>query len=222
MKKAAPAAPALSPYDKMSIGELETAVRGSLATHKSSLIDAITVLGYLQSSKRYKENQRYAKEPFKVYLEDMYSIRWGTYVDWRKASYFPDAAREFGVGLIAKVVTRCGAVRAANVFKEIMELEEVRAKRIPRDKINDIIMAYTDPRRMVKREINDWRAMYEREAMAHNVTKVRLRDLVAENKELREQISKLKGKVKSLAEINPGLLKSHKPYSPKKACHLGA
>jgi len=180
-------------YDEMSITQLENAVRKALKRFKCGIIEAAKLLRYLQRTNRYKENARYAKEPFKVYLDDQFGVRMGTYMEWVKALPYEKEAETFGVGLVSKTVSTCGKKGAERAFAEISALEEVKKKSVPREKIEEIIEKHTDPKRKeaAKKERNDWRAMYVTERAAHLATKAELQKAQKTIIEQAEQIRKL-------------------------------
>lgn len=186
-----------SQFDGRSIEELEQAVRQSLSTHKNAIIEAAKVLKYLRETKRFRENKRYAREIFDVYVRDLFAIDMKTYYDWTKALCFEPEAKAFGVGLVARTLRRCGPIGAKKAFTEIAKLEEVKkAKTVPIDKIDDIIVKNQSQRYMdanIKKVITDWKSLYEREREAHEGTKSRLAEARATIAELRDQVDRLKG-----------------------------
>jgi hypothetical protein len=201
-------------YEKMKIQQLENAVRDKLAQSKSSIMEATKILRYLQQTNRYKENARYKKEPFKMYLEDQFSVRLGTYQEWVRALPFEKEAGTYGVGLVSKTIKRCGAAGAKRVFTEINALEELKkSKLIPRDKIEAVIEKHQTPKHMaaIKKEYTDWRAMYQAESEAHEATKQKLKEARKLIAELEDQISKLKvtasivPQIRHLVETRPAV-----------------
>ena len=194
-----------NPFDKKSITELEEAVRANLSTQKNSIIEATKVLTYLRTTKRYKENKRYAKEKFEAYLEDLFGVRMGTFREWTRTLPFEAEARTFGVGLVSKALRQCGPVGAKKALTEVSKLEEVRKEKIiPREKIEQIIVKNQDPRRMAAYErkvLTDWKAMYVQEKTAHDATKKLLAQARARIAELNEQVEKLKHTAKAFGEV---------------------
>lgn len=179
-------------YENLKIEQLEKKVREFLATSKSSIIEAAKILRYLQKTSRFKENERYRKEQFKIYLEDQFSVRYGTYQEWIRALPFEKEAATYGVGLVSKTIKLCGAAGTKRAFAEIEKIED--KKRVPREKIQEIIEKHQDTRRAaaVKKEYNDWRAMYKAEVAAHEATKKDLSVAFETIRELSEQVEKLK------------------------------
>lgn len=193
------------PFDKMSITELEEAIRAILAAQKNSIIDATKALCYLRSTKRFRENKRYAKERFETYLEDLFGVRMGTFREWTRALPFETEARRFGVGLVAKALRQCGPVGAKKALTEVSSLEEVREEKIiPREKIEQIIVKNQEPRRMAAYQAKittDWKAMYQREQAAHDATKMLLSEARARIAELNEQVERLKNTARAFNEV---------------------
>ena len=190
-------------YEQMTITQIESAVRKALAKSKSSIIEATKLLRYLQKTNRYKENIRYAKEQFKLYLDDQFGIRMGTYMDWVKALPYEKEAATYGVGLVSKTVKICGAKGAKRAFTEIAALEDVKKKCVPREKIDDIIAKHVDPKRKAaaKKVHNDWKTQYIAEVKAHEVTKQNLRKSHETIAAQAEQIRKLKRSAEIMLEV---------------------
>jgi hypothetical protein len=172
------------------------------------------ILRHLQKTSRYKENARYKKEPFKVYLEDQFGLRYGTYQEWVRALPFEKEAGLYGVGLVSKTIKRCGAAGAKRVVTEINALEELKkSKLIPRDKIEAVIEKHQSQKYMaaIKKEHTDWKAMYQAESTAHEATKQRLIEAKKRIAELEDQISKLKvtasivPQIRHLVETRPAI-----------------
>lgn len=194
-----------SPFDKKSITELEEAVRANLSAQKNSIIEATKVLVYLREKKRWKENKRYARERFEVYLEDRFGVRMGTFREWARTLPFEAEARTFGVGLVSKTLRQCGPIGAKKALIEVSRMEEVRKEKIiPREKIEQIIVKNRDPRRMAayERKIStDWKAMYVQEKTAHDATKKLLAEARERIAELNGQVEKLKHTAKAFGEV---------------------
>jgi hypothetical protein len=200
-------------YEKMKIHELEQKAREHIATSKTSIVEATKILRYLEKTSRYKENTRYKNEMFKVYLEDQFGIRYGTYQERVRALQFEKEMGSYGVGLVAKIIRTCGNLGANRVFNDVRNLEETKKNPVSREKIDQIIEKHQDPKRMaiIKKDHTDWRAMYQAEANAHEETKMRLREANQRIKELEEQINKLKvtasivPKIREIMENRPSV-----------------
>lgn len=186
----------VNPLDKKSIVELEAAVKNNLSSQKSAIMEATKVLSYLRTTKRYKENKRYAKEQFETYLEDLFGVRMGTFREWMRAIPFEAEARAFGIGLVSKTLRQCGPVGAKKAFMEVSKIEDVKSgKSIPKAKIEQIIVNNRDPRRMAayERKVStDWKALYVAERTAHDATKQRLAEATHMIDLLNEQVERLK------------------------------
>jgi len=195
-------------YDGKTITELETMAKSSHTAIRERQSDLVCVLYYLKASGRYKENRRYAKVTFWEYLEDVFSIRKNTFIQWANAVInWPDEVKKHGIGLVTKVASNCSATKRMQAFKAIDKLVSETAKEGPalREKIENVINTYR-AKPPIKKSITDWRAMYEREAHAHTATKGKLREAYAEIVQLKAQIDKLKdtahafGQVRSIFE----------------------
>ena len=189
-------------YEEMNITQLESAVRKALTEYKCGIIEAAKVLRYLQYTNRYKENVRYSKEPFNVYLDDQFGVRMGTYMDWVRALPYEKEAKIYGVGLVSKIIKICGKKGAARTFAEIAALEEVKKKSVPRKKIDDIIAKHINPKhKATEKTHNDWKMQYMAEVKMHEETKRQLKVAQGIIAEQIEQIRKLKVSAKIMLAV---------------------
>lgn len=198
-------------YSNMNISTLEDEVRNGMKDYREGLIKVTEILIYLKTTGRYKENKRYAREPFSVYLEDNFSIRPGTFQNQERAVLlFREESKEHGIGLVSKTLGMCGQQRAKIVFNEIESTEAKANKPLSRAKIEKIIEQHRDPRRKVKvKDIVDWKGMYETEKAAHDKTKEVLRMAKKRIEELEEQVGKLKQTAKVIHDIKTAVGKLH-------------
>lgn len=181
-------------YDGKDLAEIEAMVRDLMSRGRENFVEMVEVLIYLKASKRYKQNPRYARETFSVYVEDLFGILPGTFMQWQKAvGEFPEETKIHGLGLVAKISRICGGQRAKIVFREITTLEEVRTnKGVPREKIAKIIEKNKNSRAPVKKEHVDYRALYLEEQRAHKDTQTKLHAAHKKIEELERQVAKLK------------------------------
>lgn len=199
-------------FDKFSINELETKVEESAKESRDAIKMQIEVLFYLKTTGRYKENKRYEKSRFYDYVEDRFNIRQGTYMEMQMAYIkFPKETREFGVGVVSRVMRDCGAVKAKSVLEKLNTAQETSKTILKRAKIEGIIQSNAKPK-PIKKESMDWKAMYEREKAAHESTRQSLRVALEKVKELEEQITKLKV---TAEKVNSIRMIFDKPESPQ-------
>ncbi len=188
-------------YSKKTITELESVAKTNLSNMKEAQIEMISVLYYLKTTSRFKENKRYAKSSWTTYIEEFIGMRSGTFDEHVRAIInYPEEVKKHHIGLVSKISAKCGAAKAPKVFTEINKLIETSHKEGPaiKDKIDKIINANLKTPILTKTH-NDWEGMYKREAMAHNSTKEALADANTKIKELTEQVGKLKD---SLLRLN--------------------
>jgi hypothetical protein len=188
-------------FDKFSINELETKVEESAKDARDAQKMQIEVLFYLKVSGRYKESNRYEKSSFYSYIEDRFNIRRGTYMEMQMAFIkFPKETREFGVGVVSRVMRDCGAIKAKSVLEKLNTAQETSKTILKRAKIEGIIQSNAKPKQ-IKKEITDWRVMYETESRAHEETKVKLKEAYSTIRKLQEQINKLKVTAQRITDI---------------------
>lgn len=188
-------------YNNKTIAELESVAKTSLSTLKEAQIEMISVLYYLKTTGRFKENKRYAKSSWTTYIEEFIGMRSGTFDEHVRAIInYPEEVKKHHIGLVSKISAKCGAAKAPKVFGEINKLIESTHKEGPaiKDKIDKIINANLKHPVLTKTH-NDWEGMYKRELAAHDLTKKTLKEANDKIKELTEQIDKLKN---SLLKLN--------------------
>lgn len=179
-------------YEGKTIAELESDIRSNMSLSREAQVEMIESLMYLKVTQRFKENPRYKNSSFKIYLEDNFGIREGTFMEQSRAiGLFRDEVLKHGIGLVAKTVSWCGKVKALEAFSEINKIPLVKQKGVPRAKIEQIIQSHKDPRRIVK-EHTDWHSMYLAEQTEHNATKEKLRAAQKKIFDLEAQVVKLK------------------------------
>jgi len=188
-------------YDGINITELETKIDKLNTLSREHQKEMYERLEYLRFTNRYKENPRYKTSSFWLYLGDRFTIREGTYRDnVRVFTKFPEYVIQYGVGMIAKIDRICGGMRVEKVISEIQQEATNRKTPLSREKMETIIQKHLSTPK-IKKEIVNWKAMYEHEKVIHDRTKEALRVAVKENKELREQIEKLKVTAQTVTTI---------------------
>lgn len=188
-------------YSKQTITELESVAKTSLSNMKEAQIEMISVLYYLKTTSRFKENKRYSKSSWTTYIEEFIGMRSGTFDEHVRAIInYPEEVKKHHIGLVSKISAKCGAAKAPKVFTEINKLIEASHKEGPaiKDKIDKIINANLKLPMLTKTH-NDWEGMYKREMTAHDVTRRELAEANLKVKELTEQVRKLKD---SLLKLN--------------------
>ncbi|MBW2647110.1 MAG: hypothetical protein JRE23_13235 [Deltaproteobacteria bacterium] len=179
-------------YNGKKIGEIEREIEENRGISFEAQRETIFALSYLRMTGRYKENAQYRKSGFETYLKGQYNMRIGTFLENERAViHYPEIAKQYGIGLVAKIHRKCGARKEATVFREIKESQGKGP--IKQAKIETIIAKYT-PAPSIKAPVVDWQAKYEAEARAHKETK----RLVNEAK---KQIEKLKATVVELRPL---------------------
>lgn len=197
--------------NKMTIVEIETFADDKRTCILGARFDLLSALKYLQTSGRWKENKRYAKEGFEKYLWDRHKMRITTlnreYYTFVK---FPEAAKEYGTGVIHKIVNLCGSQKAPEVIQKVEEARKQGHGVIKSSKIEEIIqanrMAPPTPIVPVKHKMTEasevnWKQRYEVKAKAYEEIAERLKAANATIKAQAEQIERLKATVRKMEEI---------------------
>lgn len=187
-------------YDGMSVKEIHEAAIRFHSTARDSHRQFYESLEYLRITRRYKELPGYKKAIFWTYLEDNFALRKATYEENVRAYLkYPEFAVRYGVGLVSKVMRTCGQQKVKPVLDQIVKEQDAKKKPIPRAKIETIINQYKKP--VIKREVTEWKVMYERECAAHERTRAALKEAMARIHELEEQNERLKRTAETFGEV---------------------
>lgn len=107
-------------FEKVDIGTLEKMADDARSQSRIQQKEFVEILFYLRISKRWKENKRYAKSSFWIYIEDLFNMRRNTYMENERAFVkFANETVEYGVGLVAKIDRACKSTDVKKVFQEI-------------------------------------------------------------------------------------------------------
>lgn len=192
-------------YDSMPIQDLKEMVTATRMKSREYLKEMYTILEYLRTTNRYKEDKMYAKSSFWVFIETEWNIREGTYRENVKVfTKYPDQAMKYGVGLPAKIVKQCGAMKAKEVFTKL-EQEEKRIGRMPQRAKIDAIIEQNRDKGKIKHTYTDWQAMYEVEKANHAETKAMLSEANWKVIGLQDQIDKMKPIIEKYLKIKESL-----------------
>lgn len=188
-------------YSVLSIKHLESTVEQLHIKSRECQKDMYEVLEYLRHTNRFRENPRYKKASFWEYLSDRFNILENTYRESvRIFNKFPEHALEYGVGMVAKIDRVCGSKKVGKVMEEISK--ETIAHKRPLNRVSiETIIQNNRATEKIKKEITDWKAMYLAEQLAHEKTKVALREAMCVIKKQDEQIVKLKTRAEMLNQV---------------------
>ena len=156
-------------YDTKKIGEIEKEIEKNRGTSFKAQQEMTFALAYLKMSGRFKENPQYKKSSFETYLLGQVNMRLGTFRENERAiMHYPEVAKKYGIGLVAKIHRKCGAPKEAEVFKEIYHAQG-DSKSINQAKIESIVVKHTPPQK-AKIQPVDWKTLYHKELEAHRET----------------------------------------------------
>lgn len=187
-------------FEKVDIGTLEKMADDARSQSRIQQKEFVEILFYLRISKRWKENKRYAKSSFWIYIEDLFNMRRNTYMENERAFVkFANETVEYGVGLVAKIDRACKSTDVKKVFQEIDKAKDGKMS-LSRDKIEKIIDKHRDPEK-AKPDRKDYKTLYIREVEAHQRTKDALKDALKQIEEMADQIRKLKETAKVIGAM---------------------
>ncbi len=187
-------------FTKMTIEELEGLVEQKHRQSRAAQKEMMDILIYLKVSGRYKENKIYASSTFFTYIGDRFNMRKGTFYESQYAwTKFPEASKEYGVGLVSKVRNVCGIKKAPIVIQQVRDVQQACKTPLKREKIEKIIQSHAQPKK--EKTITDWKAMYETEARLHGDTKIHLKTAMEKVRELEAQVARLKAAAQKYNDI---------------------
>ncbi len=126
-------------YDEKPIEELEDLASNATTAWFENGILFINMMFYLERTKRYKENKRFAKSTFEEYIRIRHGLQPKKYYRDRLAYVnYPEETREYGVGFVEKVKNKCGVLNFPKVVKDIKKAEKNKEPLVQQE-INDII-----------------------------------------------------------------------------------
>ena len=176
-------------YDGKPLKEVEKSLLSFKQNAYESQKKMIDGLWYMEQLERHKEDPAYKKSPFKVYVEDRFAMKPGTYDGLKKVfRNYGEAALKYGPGLIQSIEKNC--TNTKDVLSQINAKATKLKTPITRPQIQTIVNENLKPKAPepeIKRE-PDWRAKYNSE---HKLRMAFESDL----KEAREQIQRLKDTV---------------------------
>lgn len=113
-------------YDGKSIQEIESVAMAALRESESNRRQFIEALYFLRHTKRFRENTGYKNATFDCYLRGRFMMTEAGF-DKERIAYicFPEAAERYGPGIVGRVVSKVGTIRAGRVFKGLSKLATV-------------------------------------------------------------------------------------------------
>jgi len=201
-------------YDDQSIDTIEAGASEAKGQQVKARKEFIWRLFYLERTKRFRENQQYAKSTFKDYLYGRWMMRHTTYLHERQAYVtFPKEAEKYGPGLVSKVRRKCDFSGAKKVWKEI---DQIKPNGTFREKADKVIEKYAKPVPRPKREsISDIKS--DAKILKAELDKAKA-TIAEQNKTIKaqaEQIRKLKASVAWYREQLEAPLSQFIPTRPR-------
>ena len=200
-------------YEGKKIGEIEAEIGKNQDLSFDAQKRMTLALSYLRITNRYKENPQYKNSTFETYLKGQFNMRLGTFLEKERAIIrFPEEAKKYGIGLVAKVKRVVGAKKESAVFKEIKESQGKLP--IKQAKIEAIIQKYA-PAKEKKAPAVNWKMKYDLEVLAHMETKTALQTAKAQIEKLKATVLELRPLRDMKAAIMPFMMESAEPINPR-------
>lgn len=182
--------------DKKSIKDIEGSIDENKQLVWEHSKEEIIYLFYLKRTSRFKENPMYKNSTFDTYINDRFCIREKTFNERLMAFVsFPEEAAKYGPKVISSIKKKCGINKLKTVLEEIKKEDSKTKDIINRDKITKIISKYELPKKIKSDYVIDWQLKYQAEQKLRT-------EIENENKELKEQVRKLKNRVNELERLN--------------------
>lgn len=180
-------------YDTRTIDEIEGDASQSSKTHQEAHKEFISVLFYLEHTKRFRENAAYKRASFADYIDKVFGISVQTYNMHRMAYFqFPAEVKSIGVRAVFNTIKKCGAAMVPTVAKEIN-----KEKSPSKDRSGEIIDKFAKAH-LKKRKARPSYKDLERDNAEKDK---RLAEAYRKIKEQTQQIDKLKATVENYKKI---------------------
>jgi len=184
-------------YNDSDIQSIETAVEAGRLAANSAQRQFISALFYLERTSRFKESPGHRGSDFSTYLKDRFNLTFAFYNSLRQAFFlFPEESEQFGSGFVVRALRRCGEEKMPKVFAAIQSAQDKRKSPVPAAILDSVLTRFAKATAPITKQVNDWQAMYQKE---HEVRLL----LEEENRELKEQVQKLKATVTKAKNPKP-------------------
>ena len=181
-------------YDEKPIEELEDLASNATTAWFENGILFINMMFYLERTRRYKENKRFAKSTFEEYIRIRHGLQPKKYYRDRLAYVnYPQETKEYGVGFVEKVKRKCGVLNFPKVVKDIKKAEKNKEPLVQQE-INEIIEKHSTEKPPAD-TLPAWVLRKENDAL-----RLALIESEKVRKEQAIQIAKMKKTLKTLKE----------------------
>ena len=184
--------------DQLNISEILTQADNAKDKFITAQKEFYSILGYLDRTKRYKEDAQYKDANFDTFLRTRYNMTQKTYIETKIVLFdFSEAASSHGVGFVRKVIKQAGRSKAQAVFGEIDTHQQ--KKKMP--------LKVQDKERILEKHVLPTPAVSKREQPRHDwefafkQENRRAEKLNAELEDLRDQNQKLLARNKELSDM---------------------
>ncbi|MBW1710609.1 MAG: hypothetical protein JRJ73_12120 [Deltaproteobacteria bacterium] len=190
-------------YDGKPLREVEASLlsfkRGAYEAQKN-MIDG---LWYMERLERHKEDPAYKKSPFKVYMEDRFAMKAGTYDGLRMVFHnYAAEALKYGPGLVQSIGKKC--VSTKDVLAQIKAKDAKLKTPISRPQIQAIVNANLKPKAPSPIPVQepDWRARCEAERRLRVAVESSLEEARGQIKRLKATVFRLKSYQAAIKEAS--------------------
>lgn len=152
--------------------------------------ELVSLLWYLEKTKRYQEYDGYKNLDFKVFVWEACHIPYNRYRELAYAyNWFPVESRELGPQVIQSIRSKVGVSKIPKVLSEVKAaVAKITKPEKRREAIDQVIKKHTPPSK-TKSDV-DTKAYYWRDRCMKAESKAK--SLEGENRTLREQLKRLK------------------------------
>ncbi|MBA4369850.1 MAG: hypothetical protein C0403_19655 [Desulfobacterium sp.] len=189
-------------YKNKDIIEIESLIEKTKINVESEREKLISLLFYLESTHRWRENPLYKNTIFPDYIKAKYNMTFNQYHAEKMAFIvFPKEVKKIGLGNTTRAIKNCGVYKAKETFK-IIEKE----KKPTNEKIIEIIKRHTPQKPIqIKPNISELKEKEERYIGIMKTDRQTIEDLETQIEKLKGTIIVLKARNKQLEQENENL-----------------
>lgn len=182
-----------------------TAIEKTARDYQSIEVDAhrhlISVLSYLEHTRRYREDPAFSTSDFDKYLRSRFDMAYTRYSEGKTAYIrYPDLTTTYGVGFVTDAARRCGLDRMDDLAFAIREYDISEADLSAAD-LETLVAIYAKPKEKQKR--TDWKSKYLALAEETNVLRSEMDEKDAEIVRLREELATARSARAFLKTVDP-------------------
>lgn len=143
-----------SMYDMKPLAHIESVAQGFHVAEVNAHRLLLSILSYLEHTRRYREDPAFATADFESYLKSRFDMTYARY-SLGKTAYirYPELTQAHGVGFVTDAARRCGLDRMDDLVAAIKALDSATA-----EELEALVAAFARPQERQTR--TDWKSKY--------------------------------------------------------------